>query len=81
MIEAAFSAYLPASDLLKILVVCLAVAVVAPASVAVAIAGLDRRVRATQRHSSPALGTALVVLGVGVLAVLIGCGIYALVNR
>jgi hypothetical protein len=57
------------------------VAVVAPASVSVAISGLDRRGRAVQEHASTAAGTALVVVGVGLLASLIGFGIYALVNR
>jgi hypothetical protein len=78
---AAFSDYLPASDLLKIVVVCLAVAVVAPASVSIAISGLDRRGRAVQEHSSRAAGTLLIVGGVSVLVALITFGIYALVNR
>lgn len=80
MIEAAFSDYLPASDLLKIVLVCVAVAVVAPASVSLAISGLDRRGRGVREHSRAA-GTALVIVGVGVLGALIAFGIYALVNR
>jgi len=81
MIEAAFSEYFPTGDLLKILLVCVAVAVVAPAGVSVAITGLDRRARAEQSHASTVSGTSLVVAGVGVLAALIALGIYALVNR
>jgi hypothetical protein len=71
---AALSDYLPLADLAKIVVVCLAVAVVAPAAVSVAIAGLDRR----SRHTNDAAGTALVVLGVAVIAALIGAGLYTL---
>ena len=66
--------YLPLADLAKIVAVCLAVAVIAPAAVALAIAGLDRR----SRHAGDATGAALVVMGVAVLAALIGAGLYAL---
>jgi hypothetical protein len=70
----ALADYLPLADLAKIVVVCLVVAVIAPAAVSVAIAGLDRRAR----HQNDAGGAALVVLGVAVLAALIGAGLYAL---
>ena len=73
--------YLPFSDLVKIVVVCLIVAVVAPSGVAVAIAGLDRRAVAAERGSESRTGVGLVVVGVGLLAALIAAGIYALVNR
>ena len=66
--------YLPLDDLLKIVVVCLVVAVIAPAAVSLAIAGLDRR----SRHAGDVSGTALVVVGVAVIAALIGAGLYAL---
>ena len=71
---ASLSQYLPLADLVKIVVVCLVVAVVAPAAVSVAIAGLDRR----SRHANDATGTALVVVGIAVIAALIGAGLYAL---
>jgi hypothetical protein len=71
---ASFSQYLPLDDLVKIVAVCLGVAVVAPAAVSVAIAGLDRRAR----HANDAGGTALVALGIAVIAALIGAGLYAL---
>jgi hypothetical protein len=71
---ASLSQYLPFDDLAKILVVCLVVAVIAPSAVSVAIAGLDRRAR----HANDATGTALVVIGVAVIAALIGAGLYAL---
>ena len=54
---ASFSDYLPLGDLGKILVVCLAVAVVAPTSVSVAIIGLERRDKAEAAHSSPSPAT------------------------
>lgn len=75
---ASLSDYLPFSDLVKIVAVCLVVAVVAPTAVSVGIVGLDRRARASETHSSPAVGTVLVVVGVAVLAALIGIGLYAL---
>jgi hypothetical protein len=78
MIVASFSQYLPVKDLLEILAVCVVVAVVAPSAVAVGIVGLGRRERAAETHESGALGTALIVGAVAVLAALIGLGIYAL---
>jgi hypothetical protein len=78
---ASFSEYLPLDDLLKILVVCLVVAVVAPSSVALAIAGIDRRTRAQSEHRSSAVGYAFLAVGVGVLVALIVAGIYLLINR
>ena len=78
---ASFSQYLPLGDLWKIVIACLVVALVAPTSVAIAIAGLDRRAEATEHHRSQVPGDLLVVLGAAILAALIGAGIYALVNR
>jgi uncharacterized membrane protein YidH (DUF202 family) len=75
---ASLSDYLPLSDLAKIVAVCLLVAVVAPAAVALAIAGLDRSSGAGERRASPAGGLALVVVGVAILCALIGAGLYAL---
>ena len=70
------STYLPAGDLAKIVMATLLVAVVAPSATAVAIAGLDRRDAGSVRA-----GNALVVLGAGILATLVGLGLYALINR
>jgi succinate dehydrogenase/fumarate reductase cytochrome b subunit len=75
---ASLSDYLPLSDLAKIIAACLVVAVVAPAAVAIAIAGLDRRSGSGERRASPAGGLALVVVGVAILCALIGAGLYAL---
>jgi hypothetical protein len=78
---ASLSEYLPLDDLAKILVVCLAVAVIAPASVSLAVAGLDRRTRAESRGTRSVLGVAFIVVGVGVLIALIVAGIYILDKR
>jgi hypothetical protein len=75
---ASLDEYLPLADLVKIVVVCLAVAVVAPAAVSVAIAGLDLRARQVEQRESGASGVALIVLGVAVVCALIGFGLYAL---
>jgi hypothetical protein len=81
MVFAAFKDYLPLSDLVKILVTCLAVAVVAPSAVAVSVVGLDRRSEAVEQHRSSAAGTALVAAGVIVLAALIVVGLVVLSDR
>jgi hypothetical protein len=75
---ASLDEYLPLGDLGKIVVVCLAVAVIAPSAVSVAIAGLDLRERSTERRQSSFSGIVLVVAGVVVLCALIGAGLYAL---
>jgi hypothetical protein len=74
MTLADFQDYLPLGDLAKIVIACLAVALVAPAAVAVAISGLDQR---TRRPSS-STGAALVAVGALVVAALIAAGLYAL---
>ncbi len=71
-----FSDYLPLPDLVKILVVVLAVAVVAPSAASLAIVGLDRR-----ESGRTGGGTALMAVGVGVLLVLVAVGIFTLVDR
>jgi hypothetical protein len=78
VILAAFKDYLPLGDLAKIIVVCLAVAVIAPCAAAVAIVGLDKRAQSTEHGTSPAAGQALIVVGVCVLAALVAAGLYAL---
>jgi hypothetical protein len=71
---ASFRDYLPVSDLFKIIVASLVVAVIAPSAVSLAIVGLDRR----SRHEGDATGTAFIALGVAVVAGLIAAGLYAL---
>jgi hypothetical protein len=70
------STYLPAGDLARIVAATLLVSILAPSAVAVGIAGLERR-----DARAFAQGNALVALGGGVLAILIGVGIYALTQR
>jgi hypothetical protein len=70
------SAYLPVSDLVKILAVTLAVAVAAPSAASLAIVGLDRRAAGSTR-----VGDVLIGIGACVLLLLVAAGLYALVNR
>ena len=77
----AFSDYLPLDDLLKIVAVCLVVAVVAPAAVSISIAGLDRRAHAEARGANAPAAVALIVLGAAILAALVGIGLYVLFER
>ena len=67
--------YLPFGDLVKIVAVCLGIAVVAPTAAAFAIHGLDQR----QHAQTAAAGTIRIAAGVGVLALLVAVGLYALV--
>jgi hypothetical protein len=70
------SEYLPLSDLVKIVAVTLAIAVVAPSAASLAIVGLDRR-----SAGAVVRGNALVGIGSGVLVLLVAAGLYALVSR
>lgn len=75
---ASLQQYLPLDDLAKIILATIAVGVIAPAAVSVAIAGLDRRASSIKRHTSPVPGIALILVGVAVIAALIGAGLYTL---
>jgi hypothetical protein len=77
MMLASFSDYLPLDDFAKIVVVCLVVAIVAPSAATLAIVGYDRRT-STRAPSRNASGLALIVLGVSILAGLVGLGLYVL---
>jgi len=70
--------YLPLDDLVRIVAVCLVVAVVAPAAVSISIAGLDRRATADEGGAGPPAAVALILLGAAILAALVGLGLYAL---
>ena len=72
----ALSRYLPLPELVKIVAVTLAIAVVAPSAVSLAVAGMDRR-----REGSAPLGAALIGAGASVVLLLVAAGLYALVNR
>jgi hypothetical protein len=75
---ASFSDYLPLADLVKIVVVCLVVAVIAPVAVALGVRGLDIRAAVRQERAAKTTGTALIAVAVAILAALIGAGLYAL---
>jgi hypothetical protein len=70
------SDYLPVADLVRIVAVTLAVAVVAPSAASLAIVGLDRR-----SAGAVVRGNALVGIGASVLVLLVAAGLYALINR
>lgn len=68
--------YLPLSELVRIVTVTLAVALLAPSAVSLAVAGLDRRAR-----GAAVRGAALVGAGASVLVLLVAAGLYTLVWR
>jgi hypothetical protein len=72
----AFSTYVPAGDLARIVATVLIVALVAPSATSLAIVGLDRR-----RTGDAVLGNAFIGVGTGVLMLLVGLGIYALAKH
>ena len=76
MTTLAFSTYVPAGDLARIVVTVLIVALVAPSAASLAIVGLDRR-----RAGDALAGNAFIGLGTGMLMLLVCLGIYALINH
>jgi hypothetical protein len=81
MTLADFQQYLPLSDLWRILVACLAVAVVSPGAAALVINGFELQSKAHAAGASRTPGDLRIALGVLILAVLIGFGIFTLVNK
>lgn len=80
MTIASFEEYLPLGDLLRILVVCVGVAVVAPAAAALVITGFEAQADARHSGQKRLLGDLRIALGVLVLAGLIFVGLYALID-
>ena len=76
MVALALRSYLPLAELARIVAVTIAVAVLAPSAVSLAVVGLDRRAAGSGR-----LGGVLVGAGASVLVVLVASGLYALVDR
>jgi|HubBroStandDraft_1064217.scaffolds.fasta_scaffold252774_2 hypothetical protein len=76
-----FQDYLPLNDLWKIVVVCLAVAVVSPAAAALVIDGFEAQSKARESGGSRTGGDLRIVLGVLILATLIASGILALTSK
>jgi hypothetical protein len=81
MIIASVQDYLPLADLLKILAVCLAVAVVAPAAAALVITGFEAQATAHRSGRSRAAGDVRIALGVAIIAAMIVVGLYAISNK
>jgi hypothetical protein len=77
MIFASFNDYLPLADLAKIVLACLAVAVIAPSAAALVITGFEQQSRAQRSGESRVIGDLRIVTGVAVIAGLIVLGILA----
>jgi hypothetical protein len=78
---AGFQEYLPVEDLLKIIAVCVAVAVVAPSAAALVITGFEAQAGAHGDGRRRLNGDLRIAVGVVVIAVMIIAGIYAMTNK
>jgi hypothetical protein len=78
---ASFQEYLPVDDLLKIIAVCAAVAVLAPSAAALVITGFEAQSNAHGAAGRRAGGDLRIALGVLVIAAMIAAGIYAMSNK
>jgi hypothetical protein len=78
---ASLEEYLPLGDLLRILVVCVSVAVIAPSAAALVITGFEAQANAHQAGRNRLPGDLRIAIGVAVLAAMIAAGIYALAKR
>jgi hypothetical protein len=76
-----FQDYLPLNDLWKILVVCLAVAVVSPAAAALVIDGFEAQAKAQASGGGRTGGDLRIALGILILAALVAFGILALTSK
>jgi hypothetical protein len=77
---ASFQDYVPLSDLWKIVVVSLAVAVVSPAAATLVITGFEAQSKAHRSGGSRTPGDLRIAVGVATLAGLIAVGILALLS-
>ena len=80
MIIASLQDYLPLEDLLRIVAVCVVVAVVAPTAAALVITGFEVQANAQQSGRSRIPGDLRIALGVAVLTALVVVGLYALID-
>jgi hypothetical protein len=79
---ASFQEYLPVDDLLKIVAVCVVVALVAPAAAALVITGFETQGGAHGAGGRSKLGgDARIAVGVLAIAAMIAAGIYAMANK
>jgi hypothetical protein len=81
MIFASLHDYLPLNDLVKILAICVAAAVLAPSAAALVITGFELQSEAHAAGRSRRDGDVRIALGVVVLAAMIVAGLYTLINR
>jgi hypothetical protein len=81
MIFASLHDYLPLDDLFKIVIACLAVAVIAPSAAALVITGFDAQATAHDVGGSRVGGDIRIALGVLVLAAMIAIGLYTLIEH
>jgi heme/copper-type cytochrome/quinol oxidase subunit 2 len=77
VIFASLSDYLPLADLLKIVVACLAVAVIAPTAAALVITGFEKQSQAHRAGETRLIGDARIAIGVTIIAALIVLGVLA----
>ena len=78
IVVASLQEYLPLGDIVRIVAVCIGVAVVAPAAAALVITGFESQATAQEHRASTLSGDVRIVLGIAVLVVLVVAGIYAL---
>jgi hypothetical protein len=81
MIVASFQTYLPISDLLKIIAVCVAVAVVAPSAAALVITGFEAQASAHRTGGTRMAGDLRIALGGVLIAAMIVVGIVAMTKK
>jgi hypothetical protein len=81
MIFASFQEYLPLDDLAKIVAVCVAVAVIAPAAAALVITGFEAQASAQRSDRTRVYGDVRIGVGVAIIAAMIIVGIYAMSNK
>jgi hypothetical protein len=81
MIFASLHDYLPLDDLLKILIVCVGVAVLAPSAAALVITGFETQSNAHRSGQSRWAGDVRIALGVALVAAMVAAGLYTLINR
>jgi hypothetical protein len=80
MIVASLQDYLPVSDLLRIVAVCVAAAIIAPTAAALVITGFEIQANARRSGRARILGDLRIALGVAALAALVFAGLYALID-
>jgi hypothetical protein len=81
VIIAGFQTYLPLEDMLRIVAVCLTVAVAAPAAAALVITGFETHASAHESGRSRAPGDLRIALGVAIIAAMVIVGLYAMSDK